>query len=133
MKRIVFVLLLSPLFGLSQTQTNTILKHDIYSERPVGIKLFGKSPLKMECGGQPTQSAATISLRCSPTITANSPMFVVDDCIVTGFTLTAVNPNDIESIEVLKNAVAIEKYGAGAKNGVIKIKTKNKVQNSLIL
>lgn len=39
--------------------------------------------------------------------------------------LNTINPNDIESIEVLKDASAVAIYGASAANGVVLITTKN--------
>lgn len=39
--------------------------------------------------------------------------------------LNKLNPKDIESIEVIKGSAAIEKYGSEAKNGVIKVITKD--------
>jgi TonB-dependent SusC/RagA subfamily outer membrane receptor len=41
-----------------------------------------------------------------------------------GGALTGINPHDIESIEVLKDAASLSFYGLRAANGVILIKTK---------
>lgn len=53
----------------------------------------------------------------------NSPLIVVDGVIVTG--LGDVNPNDIESISILKDASTTAVFGAQGSNGVVMIKTKN--------
>ena len=52
----------------------------------------------------------------------NSPLIVVDGVIVQG--LGDVNPNDIESITVLKDASTTAVFGAQGSNGVIVVKTK---------
>ncbi len=53
----------------------------------------------------------------------NSPLIVVDGVIVVG--LGDINPNDIESITVLKDASTTAVFGAQGSNGVIMVKTKN--------
>jgi TonB-linked SusC/RagA family outer membrane protein len=66
--------------------------------------------------------------------TVSSPLFVLDgvpvDADVVGFSttstnfLTNINPADIESIDVLKDAASASIYGSRAANGVVLIKTK---------
>lgn len=53
----------------------------------------------------------------------NSPLLVVDDVIFQG-SLTSINPADIESVNVLKDASAAAVYGSRAASGVIIITTK---------
>jgi TonB-linked SusC/RagA family outer membrane protein len=56
----------------------------------------------------------------------NEPLYVVDGFIAgTDFNLNNINVNDIESIEVLKDASAISIYGTRGANGVIIITTKD--------
>jgi TonB-dependent SusC/RagA subfamily outer membrane receptor len=50
------------------------------------------------------------------------PLYIVDGVNV--FSIDAINPNDIESIEILKGASAGAMYGSKASNGVVIIKTK---------
>lgn len=52
----------------------------------------------------------------------NEPLVVVDGVI--GFSLNSLNPNDIESMEILKDASATAIYGSRGSNGVILISTK---------
>ncbi len=52
-----------------------------------------------------------------------SPLIVIDD-LPTNFTLSDINPYDVESITVLKDAAAASIYGARAANGVIVVTTK---------
>lgn len=78
-----------------------------------------------QVGGQPGQSA-TIRVRGSGSITASSaPLYVVDGYPLGEQNLNMVNPNDIESIEVLKDASASAIYGSRAANGVVLITTKS--------
>ncbi len=73
--------------------------------------------------GQPGEGA-TIQIRGVGSINAYStPLYVVDGIPFDG-TLSAINPNDIESLTVLKDASAAALYGARAANGVILITTK---------
>lgn len=58
---------------------------------------------------------------------SNEPLYVLDGVPIQagpGGSLTGINPRDIESIEVLKDAVSTAMYGARGANGVIVIKTK---------
>ncbi len=73
--------------------------------------------------GQPGDGA-TIQIRGTGSINASSdPLYVVDGIPFAG-TLSSINPNDIESLTVLKDASAAALYGARAANGVIMITTK---------
>lgn len=98
------------------------------------------SGLNITQGGQPG-SAFTARIRGGNSINAgNEPLFVVDGVILYGSSssgagvsqisgnlnpLSAINPNDIESIEVLKDVSATAIYGSRGSNGVIIITTKN--------
>ena len=81
--------------------------------------------------GQPG-SSATIRIRGAASLNAsNDPLIVIDGVPVTGDggagmgnPLASVNPNDIESYTVLKDASATAIYGSRASNGVIIITTK---------
>ena len=62
-------------------------------------------------------------IRGSASIEAgNTPLYVIDG--FPGGDINAINPGDIESVEVLKDASATSIYGARASNGVILINTK---------
>lgn len=55
------------------------------------------------------------------------PLYVVDGKIQeTDFNLNTISPNDIQQVDVLKDASAVSKYGEKGKNGVIQITTKAK-------
>jgi len=71
-----------------------------------------------------------ITIRGVSTFTKNSqPLIVVDGLPLEGQTLDDINPNDIESITVLKDAAAASIYGARAANGVIVVSTKSASKN----
>ncbi|WP_028897241.1 TonB-dependent receptor [Prevotella sp. HUN102] len=72
--------------------------------------------------GQPG-AAARIRVRGTGTINNSDPLYIVDGMPIEGG-LDFVNPNDIESIEVLKDAASGAIYGARAANGVILVTTK---------
>ena len=71
----------------------------------------------------------TVRIRGSSSINGNlEPLYVIDGMAVQagpGGALNGINPHDIESIEVLKDAASLSYYGVRAANGVIVIKTKH--------
>lgn len=74
--------------------------------------------------GQPG-AALNIVIRGNSSLTQNnSPLYVIDDFPIENPDNNAINPADIESIEILKDASATAIYGARGANGVIIIKTK---------
>ncbi|MCU7549720.1 TonB-dependent receptor [Chitinophagaceae bacterium LB-8] len=71
--------------------------------------------------GQPGRDAGTIRIRGIGTLSNSSPMVVVDGIIAS---MSEVNPNDIGSLSVLKDAASAAIYGSRAANGVVLITTK---------
>ena len=66
-----------------------------------------------------------IQVRAASSISgASNPLIVVDGYPISG-SLATVNPNDIESIEVLKDAASAAIYGSRGANGVILVTTKS--------
>ena len=63
-----------------------------------------------------------VNIRGLGTTGDSSPLYVIDG--VANGSLSALNPNDIESIDVLKDAASAAIYGARAANGVILVTTK---------
>lgn len=101
------------------------------------------SGLQVTTGGAMSGAPVKIRIRGSNSATGGSdPLYVIDGVViesgaqsntnpVNGFymdfgtnVLASINPNDIESIEVLKDAAATSIYGARGSNGVIIITTK---------
>lgn len=73
--------------------------------------------------GQPG-SYGRIRIRGNGTINNSDPLIIVDGMPMGQNGLDVVNPNDIESIEVLKDAASGAIYGSRAANGVIMVTTK---------
>jgi len=104
----------------------TSIKSEDISRLPVTRveeALQGKAAgvMVLQNSGQPG-NAPVIRVRGLATINGGSPLVVVDG--VAGGSLGDINPNDIESIEVLKDAASQAIYGSGGCNGVILISTK---------
>jgi len=64
-----------------------------------------------------------VRIRGIGSINANSPLYIIDDVPYNG-NINAINPNDIESVNVLKDPSQTAIYGVRGANGVIVIKTK---------
>src|SRR3712207_3631279 len=96
---------------------------DALQGRLAGVSIAG--------GGDPSKSAA-IRIRGVNSVTADvEPLLVVDGFI--GGSLKNINPNDIQSIEVLKDASATAVYGSRAANGVILVTTKNAKEDKVVI
>ncbi|KKX51514.1 SusC/RagA family TonB-linked outer membrane protein [Sphingobacterium sp. IITKGP-BTPF85] len=81
-----------------------------------GVNIFSNS-------SQPGAYGNKVIIRGMATINSSSnPLYVVDGVVMEDFQL--LNPNDIESIEVLKDASSAAIYGARGANGVILVSTK---------
>jgi TonB-linked SusC/RagA family outer membrane protein len=69
-------------------------------------------------------SGSSIRIRGNRSLTAgNDPLFVVDGIPIT-YSIDDINPLDIETIDVLKDAAATAIYGSRGANGVIQVTTK---------
>ena len=97
-----------------------------FKNRPitdVSIALQGKVPGMQvtQLSGQPGDDGSSINIRGIGTLNDSSPLIIID-----GFesSFDKVDPKDIESISVLKDAASAAIYGNKAANGVILITTK---------
>lgn len=79
-----------------------------------------------QISGEPG-AATTIRIRGGNSIQGNNePLWVIDGIIVgTDYNLSNLNTNDIQSIDILKDAVAVSIYGTRGANGVILVTTKS--------
>ncbi|MBR1632407.1 MAG: TonB-dependent receptor [Bacteroidales bacterium] len=128
----------------SLTGSVTTLKSDELASAPVTSvdkMLSGKlSGVTVTQGSGQPGSTSTIRVRGTSSISAgNEPLWVVDGIpmmasdfrqlsaqgVGGGSSSTFLNPNDIESITVLKDAAAASIYGSRAANGVILVTTKS--------
>jgi TonB-dependent SusC/RagA subfamily outer membrane receptor len=78
--------------------------------------------------GRDANGALTVRVRGGSSISgSNEPLYVIDGIAVqpgAGGSLAGINPSDIESIQVLRDAMATAAYGVRGANGVIVIKMK---------
>lgn len=72
--------------------------------------------------GRPGEDSSTMRIRGTGTLNNSSPYILIDG--VEGGSMSQLDPNDIESISVLKDAASAAIYGSKAANGVILITTK---------
>lgn len=96
------------------------LKGDIATNAATALQ--GKIPgvTVMSSSGNPNEGM-TINVRGVSSLSNNAPLYVVDGAFSD---INMVDPNDIQSIEVLKDAAAAAIYGSRAAGGVILITTK---------
>ncbi|MBQ1858116.1 MAG: TonB-dependent receptor plug domain-containing protein, partial [Bacteroidales bacterium] len=79
--------------------------------------------------GQPGQGYK-VNIRGIGTTGDSEPLYVIDG--VAGGSLSSLNPSDIESIDVLKDAASAAIYGARAANGVVLVTTKQGKEGRVI-
>ena len=85
--------------------------------------LQGRVPgMNISADGNPS-GAATVRIRGNGTLNDNDPLYIIDG-VPTKAGMHELNGNDIESIQVLKDAASASIYGSRAANGVIIITTK---------
>ncbi|MFC0772172.1 SusC/RagA family TonB-linked outer membrane protein [Terrimonas alba] len=101
-----------------QKQNTTTALHALQGQAP-GVQITSSS-------GQPG-SGFNIVIRGKGTIGNFGPLVVVDG--VQGVDINSINPADIESIDVLKDAASAAIYGSQAANGVILVTTRTGRQN----
>ena len=78
----------------------------------------------MASTGEPSV-ATTMVIRGTNSINSGTaPLYILDGAAISSSEFNAINPSDIESISVLKDASSTSIYGARASNGVIVITTK---------
>lgn len=97
---------------------------DQQSNGNLGSAIQGKiAGVTVESAGGAPGSGTKIQVRGAGSLNNNNPLILVDDIAVTS--MNNLNPYDIESIQVLKDASAAAIYGSRAANGVIMITTKS--------
>jgi TonB-dependent SusC/RagA subfamily outer membrane receptor len=88
----------------------------ILADRVAGVRL-----------GHAPDGSLTVVIRGSSWSEATAPLYVIDGVPIApgpGGSLSGINPYDIQSIEVLKDAASMTMYGSRGANGVIVIKMK---------
>lgn len=131
-------------YGTVRREANTgsvsSLKSDALASAPVSSvdKLLTGKMAGVQVTGNSGQPGASTQIRIrgiSSINAGNDPLWVIDGIPVqtgdqsyftnTSNAMSAINPNDIESITVLKDAAAASIYGSRAANGVVLVTTKS--------
>ncbi|MEO6489900.1 MAG: SusC/RagA family TonB-linked outer membrane protein, partial [Ferruginibacter sp.] len=112
----------------STSSISRISGEDVKSQ-PLGSfeqLLQGKSPgiLIQSQSGQPG-SAATVTIRGKGSVLGTTePLYILDGVQISGSDFQSINPSDIETYNILKDAMGTAQYGSRGANGVIVITTK---------
>ncbi|AIM38796.1 collagen-binding protein [Sphingobacterium sp. ML3W] len=102
--------------GADMVKTQSFSALENLRGKASGVNIFSNS-------SQPGAYGNRVVIRGVATINSSSnPLYVVDGVVMEDFQL--LNPNDIESMEVLKDASSAAIYGARGANGVILVTTK---------
>lgn len=111
----------------SVTGSVSTVKSEAIAQRPltnVSNVLEGTVTGVLANGGGDPGSGPTIRIRGVGSVTGeNNPLYIIDGVPFSGY-ISDLNPNDIESMTVLKDATSAALYGNRASNGVIMITTK---------
>ena len=107
----------------------TLVKSDAFTKIPAasaGDALQGKvAGLQVYTSSGEPSAEVSMRLRGVNSINAsNTPLFILDGTPVDVAIFTALNPNDIENVTVMKDASSTAIYGSRAANGVVYITTK---------
>ena len=112
------------------TGSVSVVKMKDVSDTPTGNvmqALQGRvAGMTISTDGSPGGNSTGVSIRGASSFRgdANGPLYVIDGVMTRDNPGTILNPNDIESMQVLKDAASAAIYGAQAANGVIIITTK---------
>ena len=90
---------------------------DALQGQVAGLSIFSNT-------GEPSSIPSSIRIRGYNSLSGNTPLFICDGAPATSEIFTTLNPSDIESVTVLKDAASTAIYGSRAANGVIVITTK---------
>ncbi|WP_299705220.1 TonB-dependent receptor [uncultured Pontibacter sp.] len=88
--------------------------------------LQGRAPgLQVSAGSGQPGSTARVRIRGNGSISSsNDPLYIMDGVPIDANVFATINPNDIASVNILKDAASTSLYGSRAANGVIVITTK---------
>jgi TonB-dependent SusC/RagA subfamily outer membrane receptor len=100
--------------GENLAKRNTVMTSQALQGMAAGVTVTSTS-------GKPGKENTTIRIRGIGTVNDNNPLVLIDGV---ASSIDAVDPNDIESMSVLKDAASSSIYGSRAANGVILITTK---------
>jgi TonB-linked SusC/RagA family outer membrane protein len=108
--------------AISQVKTDDLVNRTVVSADQA---LQGKtSGVLVLLGSGAPGSQSRVRVRGFSSNASSDPLYVVDGVRVTGADVAGIDPNVIESMEILKDAASAAIYGAQAGNGVVLITTK---------
>ncbi len=103
--------------NMEETGENRVL-----TNLSAGLQGVASGLLAQQNSGEPGDDGATVTIRGLGTLNNSSPLVVIDGVIGS---MNDVNPNDVASMSILKDAASSSIYGSRAANGVILITTKS--------
>ena len=122
----------------SFTGSATMVKSETIENRiatNVTTALAGTAPgvQVISASGDPASNGSSIVIRGIGSMSAsNTPLYIVDGMPYDG-SISDINPSDVESISVLKDAAASAIYGARGANGVVLITTKRATSGDAVV
>lgn len=95
--------------------------------------LSGRIPglIAVQRSGEPGKDAATLRVRGTATLNGADPLIIIDG--IERGTMNEIDPNEVESVSVLKDASATAVYGVKGANGVVIITTKRGKQGKPVI
>lgn len=97
-------------------------EHRAVTSLSSGLQGVSSGLLAQQSSGEPGDDGASVTIRGLGTLNSSSPLVVIDGVIGA---LSDVNPSDVASLSILKDAASSAIYGSRAANGVILITTKS--------
>ena len=106
--------------AVSQVKSDDIVK--LTTGNPTNALQGRMAGVRVEANGGAPGAQALVTIRGSGTMSDRQPLYVIDGMLTNNMEM--INPHDIESVNVLKDASATAIYGSRAANGVIVVTTK---------
>lgn len=105
----------------------------VYAQDAGNRKIPTLEILKRSLPSTTSDDETVIRIRCMASPLNDKPLFVIDGTVAEEFELKNINPNDIESITVLKDNIARVLYGCKAFSGAVLVTTKTANQRTIIV
>ena len=97
----------------------------------IPFTLFAQQSKQVKSTTEIGKSNTMVRINCSSQV-KEPPLIIINDLVIEKVAIAKINPDHIISIEIVKDAAAIEIYGDKGKFGVIIIKAKPQMINELI-
>lgn len=106
--------------AVSQVKSDDIVK--LTTGNPTNALQGRMAGVRVEANGGAPGAKSLVTIRGSGTMSDRQPLYVIDGMLTNNMEM--INPHDIESVNVLKDASATAIYGSRAANGVVVVTTK---------